>query len=134
MATLYAYVLGFSSHDWTCHKCGQRNIEQLPDPGSSSSVKHASEFDGTRAVTLPSAPTHTEHRQEIIPNVASTGRDDDAPSHPPAPTPVTPTPTMTIARNIATASRKSTRPPVILDTAICILLVLASALICRRVL
>ncbi|OAX41320.1 UBC-like protein [Rhizopogon vinicolor AM-OR11-026] len=113
------------SREWICPKCQECNLGHLPDPE-----------DG------PSSSQHTNVLQPSLPPpAAALVRLQNSSPAPVIPTPVpesdgieevdtqprlrvTPQPTR----------RSSQRPPLILDTAICVLLVLVLALLCRRVL
>ncbi|KAG0705178.1 UBC-like protein [Suillus ampliporus] len=111
------------SREWVCPQCSQSNLEHLPDPEEGPS-KHAN-------VLSPSFP----------PPAATPGVEvvQDSSIAPVIPTPVPQSDrieegTQLRMRGTPQFTRRSHRPPLILDTAICVLLVLVLALLCRRVL
>jgi len=111
------------SREWTCHKCHQCNLDHLPDP--EDPPQHSS-------ASPPSLPLPATLAEQLI---------EDSSSAPVIPTP---DPESDVIEEITTQPRlrgtmpftrpSSHRPPLILDTAICVLLVLVLALLCRRVL
>jgi len=150
------------SRDWVCQRCDRSNLECLPDPaqpndastsGSVSEVKTSSEAE----VVSPQPPESEASVPEPQVNPggadgASRSESDDttsddkttmtsvvASSHSgasSAPTPSQHTSDVHGARQaVPTSFRPShtPRPPMLLDTAICVLLVLVFALLCRRV-
>lgn len=110
------------SREWVCPQCNQCNLKHLPDPQEGPS-KHAN-------VSSPSsAPPADTAEVEVVEDSSAA--------------PVVPTPDsdrieeerQIHMRGTAQFTRRSShRPPLILDTAICVLLVLVLALLCRRVL
>ncbi|KAG7092256.1 hypothetical protein E1B28_008620 [Marasmius oreades] len=138
------------SRSWTCPHCQQTNLEILPDPVSVSTSPPSTETrEMTRSVEaesteesanpLPSQPVRTLEQPVdhsfpsqptsafadiTTPSHAQDGLESGTPSVDPIPYP--PPPTQVYS--------SSNRPPFLLDTAICVLLVLVFALICRRML
>ncbi|KAG2349381.1 UBC-like protein [Suillus weaverae] len=112
------------SREWVCPQCNQCNLKHLPDPQEGPS-KHAN-------VPSPSpAPPADTAEVEVVQN---------SPAAPVVSTPVRQSDRIEEERQnhmggTAQFTRRSShRPPLILDTAICVLLVLVLALLCRRVL
>lgn len=112
------------SREWVCPQCNQCNLKHLPDP-QEGPLKHAN-------VPSPSStPPADTAEVEVV---------QDNPAAPVVSTPVRQSDRLGEERQIhmrGTAQftrRSSHRPPLILDTAICVLLVLVLALLCRRVL
>lgn len=131
-----------------CPRCQRSNLTCLPDPSPESKpVGEATVGDGARAATsepdavvplatiapedvplpatpnLPPAPAPAE--PTLAPRRVSVQR---------APTPAPPAAAVTRAVEARTPRVSSPRPPILLDTAICVLLVLVLALICRKLL
>jgi len=107
------------SREWVCPKCHQCNLDHLPDP--EDPPQHSS-------APVPSLPLPATPPEQLI---------EDSSSAPVIPTPEGARhPQSDVIEGIATQPRRPSlhRPPLILDTAICVLLVLVLALLCRRVL
>ncbi|KAG1756278.1 UBC-like protein [Suillus paluster] len=105
------------SREWVCPQCSQSNLTHLPDPEEGPS-KHEN-------VSLP-PPTITPDvrvvQQSVIPTpIPRSDRIEEVTQH-------------RIRGTAQFMRRNPHRPPLILDTAICVLLVLVLALLCRRVL
>jgi ubiquitin-conjugating enzyme E2 J1 len=147
------------SRDWVCPRCNRSNIECLPDPpqtndvasGPTSEVKTSSEAEiiSTPAESNPAQPAESEvpvpTRAAAVDGASEVrGSEVTTPvvtsSLPSSSTPLS-TPTSVRGAHQASTtpafqpSHTSTtvRPPMLLDTAICVLLVLVFALLCRRV-
>jgi ubiquitin-conjugating enzyme E2 J1 len=112
------------SREWVCPQCNQCNLKHLPDP-QEEPLEHAN-------VTSPSSapPADTAEVEVIV---------QDNPAALVVSTPVRQSDRIEEERihmhGTAQFTRLSShRPPLILDTAICVLLVLVLALLCRRVL
>ncbi|KAJ7582919.1 non-canonical ubiquitin conjugating enzyme 1 [Mycena floridula] len=112
------------SRDWICPHCQESNLDLLPDPPSSSSVpevmRPVSEdppvSDALVDISPVSAPSATIPAGTTKPNSSEQPRASTSHSAPPP-------------------SRLSRhRPPILLDSAIFILLVLVFVIVCRRML
>ena len=116
------------SRNWVCPRCEKSNLECLPDPTPG----------GSNTETLAPDPLETTPEAEVT----EVGKDEDpdttapdpslspSPQDPPEESPVaTPIPQTVVS---ARSSVGNPRPPLLLDTAICVLLVLAFALLFRR--
>ncbi|KAF8136285.1 UBC-like protein [Boletus edulis] len=142
--------LALISREWVCPKCQQTNLECLPDP-----LQHATttlnEPMGLRG--LSRAPDQLEPPVSRPPPTPL----PPAPERSPVPEKTISDPDQAAISTLVTESRSSIvgeqdrtpsgteairgsqlpvyhRPPLLLDTAICLLLVLVVALLCRRVL
>ncbi|TFL06887.1 ubiquitin-conjugating enzyme/RWD-like protein [Pterulicium gracile] len=146
--------LAQSSRSWVCPCCEVPNLELLPDPSSSQPPPH------TLGSAAPSLPPAAEVVKAEAPTEDTTPRESSVTLTPTpttnAGTPATNTAapatttddthwsenTPPVAVAVIPASRPagespsspSSRTPVLLDTTICVLLVLLFALICRKVL
>lgn len=146
------------SREWKCPCCKQTNLELLPDvprgeslsvcpspsipptqpptpiiPRSSHGPRQSSESSiGTSSndqdVTIhtvhPSLPPTRTHSTMSLDSLASR----EEPAHPHA------VHLASVAKTPVGGTTRAHRPPLLLDTAICVLLVLTFALVCRRVL
>jgi len=137
------------SREWVCPHCKEPNMDLLPDPPSEGSTAHPSLPDNVPAEDPPLGPPASAEPPAV----------ETPTSHPP-PTDLPPESQEVIhsidalmpsgggthARPVArlAAERPSTeavptvgaarqKPPLLLDTVICALLVMAFAMICRRV-
>lgn len=149
------------SRDWVCPRCNRSNLECLPDPGQPNDVstsvtvseaKTSSEAEvvstPAEAEVVPPRPSEPEanlgsadgaSRDDTISDGRTTTTSVVRSSHSSASS--VPTPSQNIsdvhgARQAVPASFRpshTARPPMLLDTAICVLLVLVFALLCRRV-
>ncbi|KAJ6455794.1 non-canonical ubiquitin conjugating enzyme 1 [Mycena sanguinolenta] len=100
------------SRTWTCPVCREPNLALLPDPVGTSSEQSA-----------PSEP----------PAPVSTPSIPDAPlAAPPAPNSVAPPQVVDPPRPEVLQVKRQQRPPILLDTAICLILVLACGIVFRR--
>jgi ubiquitin-conjugating enzyme E2 J1 len=150
------------SRDWVCPSCNQSNLECLPDPprpddaasGSASEVKTSSEAEEVIPTPTEAVPAQSAESEVYVPTqvAAPDGADGaseqernevttpvTASSPPSAITPLLNPPGVRGARE-GTASAfhpshapATVHPPMLLDTAICVLLVLVFALLCRRI-
>jgi hypothetical protein len=146
------------SRDWVCPSCNRSNLECLPDPpqsndtatsgsGSVGEVQTSSEAEvvPTPAEAIPPQTEVSVSEREAIPGgaevVARRLESDDASSVDTSPhlsvsSAATSSQNISGSRQAGTASFRPShtpRPPMLLDTAICVLLVLVFALLCRRV-
>jgi ubiquitin-conjugating enzyme E2 J1 len=109
------------SRDWTCPHCQQTNLELLPDPPSRE--KEADQKKWGAGKTLGSH----ENGSQVTADDASTTTTEA--EHVP-----TRTTEATVVETREPEPRQSSKKPhILLDTAICILLVLLFAIICRRI-
>ncbi|KAI9508495.1 non-canonical ubiquitin conjugating enzyme 1 [Russula earlei] len=148
------------SRDWVCPRCNRSNLECLPDPPQSNDSESASEVtsssEGEIVPTPPpvmspqsvesETPVPTREADQDGDDGADRSESDDtifvvASSSTGASTPqqlngpvVHGTRPASAAPFRPSHSPTSVRPPMLLDTAICVLLVLVFALLCRRVL
>jgi len=145
------------SRDWVCPSCNRSNLECLPDPpqsndtstsgsGSVGEVQTSSEAEvvPTPAEAIPPQTEVSVSEREVIPGGAEVARrleSDDTSSvvtspHLSVSSAATSSQNISGSRQAGTASFRPShtpRPPMLLDTAICVLLVLVFALLCRRV-
>jgi len=131
--------LAVLSRNWECPHCKQTNLECLPDPPASSAETPPG--DAT-AVVLEKPPVTEEPPVTTVSDVVEPAPEETpqpSTAEPPEPEPennleqLPPVDSIPTAPSVATFSPvKSTRPPLLLDTAICVLLVLVVALLCRR--
>lgn len=147
------------SREWVCPACKQTNLDLLPDPNPLGQGRTLGEERTLLETRKPEAsdcapsiqplarggstmePEGEECSSEVqmksdrklnerhsaLPSPAAGGRQAlPIPSH-------SREPSSDAADVIRTARQRTHKPPLLLDTAICVLLVLAFALICRRV-
>ncbi|EED77604.1 predicted protein [Postia placenta Mad-698-R] len=123
------------SRNWICPRCNHSNLECLPDPLTAASPASPLDTPSTPSIrvhapipTRPSPPVSILSQRIPTPRLQSIKSDLlGRPSASPARTPDLP-----ILEAAITQSQR--RPPVMLDTAICVLLVLVLSLIARRIL
>ncbi|KAF8352367.1 non-canonical ubiquitin conjugating enzyme 1 [Amanita rubescens] len=122
--------LALASRGWTCPHCQQSNIGLLPDPTENlpevasegnlpqSSLGAAGSETPTASATTTSTITMTDQEatQTNVEYLARPSEQDAA----------------TRDAQLSSLRRHGHKPPVLLDAAICILLVLLFAIICRR--
>ena len=105
------------SRDWTCPHCQQTNLELLPDPPSREEEKKWGAGN-----TLGSMPDENESQVTADDSSATTREAEHVPTE------------ATVVEAREQEPRQSSKKPhILLDTAICILLVLLFAIICRRI-
>ncbi|KAI0062196.1 UBC-like protein [Artomyces pyxidatus] len=143
------------SREWTCPRCNRKNVECLPDPSPQAEASGEPRSDGeltlaTEAAEKPATDSHPPEPARADHDAPGPDREfghasgGNAPSdvpaaNPPAAAAAVAVATETIQRHVvantgtAYHTSGSVRPPVLLDTAICVLLVLVFALICKRV-
>ena len=140
------------SRDWVCPRCNRSNLECLPDPpqsndsstsgsGSVREVQTSSEAEvvPTPAEAIPPQPSQIEAsvpEREVIPDEAEGARrseSDDTSPHSSVSSVATSSQNIRQAGPASFRPSHTPRPPMLLDTAICVLLVLVFALLCRRV-
>ncbi|KII88954.1 hypothetical protein PLICRDRAFT_159917 [Plicaturopsis crispa FD-325 SS-3] len=156
--------LAVLSRDWICPHCQQKNIECLPDPpiggstsvaeGSSSNVAESETPASTQSSSpAPARPLESNVSESAIPTLVSEPEADVAATtsseetEPTTPAHIAPSDTRAgrpadsllvtgVSPTTAQALHRSptTRPPLLLDTVICVLLVLVFALVCRKIL
>jgi len=121
------------SRDWVCPHCQQPNLELLPDlvTERDAEVAHSEHLTSTvvpRSQTLPSDSTTVT--QNMLP---PTARDDQlVPTDFPELQHVD-TAADTHSAPVTTSDMIRSKHPVVLDTVICVLVAMAVAMICRRV-
>ncbi|KAF9228006.1 UBC-like protein [Gyrodon lividus] len=149
-------ALYFSSREWVCPRCQQTNLDCLPDPAqqAASTLNQLKQLRGLSCtedqteppVIRPASPLPTAPERSSAPETSTLGL--FAPDSPVSSTrsaepeiPITQdqessvgSHTEAIRGSPQTLHHRSHRPPLLLDTAICVLLVLVVALLCRRVL
>jgi len=142
--------LAVLSRDWVCPHCQQPNHELLPDeksetdsnnvePSESSvavvAVVAETEVEPTIALSLSPVPTTLESA-EPAGGLHNTGKHSEGSLDSDRSASSTPDSNLTApadpSRAVVSASHASVGPPLFLDAAIAVLLVLVSALICRR--
>ncbi|KAG2752724.1 UBC-like protein [Suillus brevipes Sb2] len=112
------------SREWVCPQCNQCNLKHLPDPQEGAS-KHANVSSPSSAPAADTAEVEVVQDSSAAPVVSTPDRQSDRIEEE----------RQIHMRGTAQFTRRSShRPPLILDTAICVLLVLVLALLCRRVL
>ncbi|KAJ8517553.1 hypothetical protein ONZ45_g5271 [Pleurotus djamor] len=141
------------SREWTCPHCKQTNLELLPDPPSQPEVVPAinpSDIPAqstspvsTSSTSPPSSDTSEDEPVVVhevnafMPSGGATGPSTPSPAfiaRAPRDSTLVGAPPTDEATPTASGPRRSPqRPPLLLDTAICVLLVLVFALLCRRI-
>jgi ubiquitin-conjugating enzyme E2 J1 len=152
-----SYIPFSRSREWVCPHCQQTNLQMLPDPSSechspaslsmvtdvassleanflherSPSTRSPSE---TSELTLsePDVTIHTVHPSCPPTRTHSTMSLDSLAIREESPPVFHTVHAAPLHRAPFTNSTRSRRPPLLLDTAICVLLVLTLALVCRR--
>lgn len=108
------------SREWVCPQCNQCNLEHLPDPKEGPS-KNANVLSLPLGLPADTADVEVVQDGSTATPVRQSDRiEEERQVH--------------MHGTAQLAHRSSHRPPLILDTAICVLLVLVLALLCRRVL
>ncbi|KAI9566501.1 UBC-like protein [Boletus coccyginus] len=145
--------LALLSREWVCPKCQQTNLECLPDPPhhATPTLNGAAGLRGlSRAqdqfespilrpspTPLPTPPERSFGPETTIsdpdPTVISTLVTESGPSVVEERDRI-PSHTEAVRGSSLVIHHRSHRPPLVLDTAICVLLLLVVALLCRRVL
>ena len=118
------------SRNWVCPRCEKSNLECLPDPTP----------EGPNLETVASDPPQTTPEAEMIQTAKDEAPDttvsDLSSSSTPQGPPETPSvAAIPIVQQTTVTTRSpvgNPRPPLLLDTAICVLLVLTVALLFRR--
>ncbi|KAJ7273504.1 ubiquitin-conjugating enzyme/RWD-like protein [Mycena haematopus] len=101
------------SRSWTCPICRESNLSLLPDPV------------GTGTSSLPEQPAPSEQPAPVsIPDAALTA--------PPAPNSAVSRQVVDPPRAQVLQVKRQQRPPILLDTAICLILVLVCGIVFRR--
>jgi len=134
------------SREWVCPHCKESNLKLLPDPGSGNT--ESSSLVPSQGASSPAAkdsvPSDCPTPQPSDPNVPLDTTSnaalsvDTSPAGNSASSPYTPVPATSdnshISRDypVSSTGRNTHRAPLLLDTTICVLLVLVCALICRR--
>ena len=118
------------SRGWVCPRCEKSNLECLPDPTPGSSNPETVVPDPPQ--TIPEVGVIQAVEDETPDTNVSDSPSPQTPQDPPeasvaAAIPAVPQTTVTTRSPVA-----NPRPPLLLDTAICVLLVLAVALLFRR--
>lgn len=146
------------SRDWVCPRCNRSNLECLPDPaqsndsstsGSVSEVQTSSEAEvvptPAEAIALQSSQTEAlvSEREANPDRAEGAGRMESDNTTSVVTSPHSSASSVTTSSQNVSGSRQAgpapfrpshpARPPMLLDTAICVLLVLVFALLCRRV-
>ncbi|KAI9455608.1 non-canonical ubiquitin conjugating enzyme 1 [Lactarius psammicola] len=141
------------SRDWVCPRCNQSNIQSLPDPPQPNDSVSASASASPSTTTTTEEKTSAEADAKVesptpIPMRTATQSDDAGRETEVAANGVTSSSSPASAyrgghqvgpaapslhHQTRTHATTTVRPPMLLDTAICVLLVLVFALLCRRV-
>ncbi|KAI0029834.1 ubiquitin-conjugating enzyme/RWD-like protein [Vararia minispora EC-137] len=133
------------SRDWCCPRCGKSNVESLPDPPEHSgghTLGEAPKGEAPKATESSPAPARTQSEPSAQVRAAPTTESASSPPPPPQPLPVPqppPRPAVTAMANTTNMQRPtlvppSARPPLLLDVAIGVFIVLILALVAKRVL
>jgi len=132
------------SREWVCPHCQQTNLDMLPDPTDiNSTLNDISDpaspppVKTNESVIVEEIPTTTPSPLPTSSRVEAGGAMDTAgpqgsDSGPATFVNVVDTPAGRAQPLVVNMRRSSLKPPMLLDTAICILLVLLFAIICRR--
>ncbi|KAJ7905283.1 UBC-like protein [Mycena olivaceomarginata] len=112
------------SRSWTCPICNEPNLALLPDPPGPNSV------DSGRTLSSPSTTEKPAPPEPLAPVSASATIPDGV--VPPAPDLVAAPQVINAPRTQTLQVKQSQRPPILLDTAICLILVLACGIVFRR--
>lgn len=120
------------SKEWVCPHCQQPNLELLPDPSpeseASTSAKNLESPEVSNNVPERAQPLNVAIDQppalESSPTASPRGVNDTKER--------TVVPTLRTSVVLEPSRRSSHKPPLLLDTAICVLLVLVFGIICRR--
>jgi len=118
------------SRNWVCPRCERTNIECLPDPTPG----------GLNPETVIPRPLGTNSEREVsqatkdqvLYTAVTNSSPPPSPQEPPGELLTTTVPIVSQNRVINRSPVSDPRPPLLLDTAICVLLVLALALLFRR--
>ena len=118
------------SRNWVCPRCEKTNLECLPDP-SPGGPSYETTIPGPLETNLEA--TVAQVAKDQVPHMAVTDLSPPTPprDHPEESLPAT-VPNVTQVTVITRSPVGDPRPPLLLDTAICVLLVLALALLFRR--
>ncbi|KAJ7219078.1 UBC-like protein [Mycena pura] len=110
------------SRSWVCPHCRQSNLELLPDPVDGRTI--GSTPGGRTIGSTPGAAA--------APVAADVDSRAAPPSNPAAPSLINPTADRITPTQVSQTKVQQRRPPLLLDTAICIILVLVCAIVVRR--
>ncbi|KAJ7109168.1 ubiquitin-conjugating enzyme/RWD-like protein [Mycena epipterygia] len=115
------------SRTWICPHCRESNLDLLPDPVDATSLGTTSEMEQaappepsapvSALTSIPDAALATQHAPNSVASPAFIDRVAERP-----------------AAQISRPNSKRQRPPILLDTAICVILVLVCGIVFRRVL
>ncbi|KAJ6623420.1 hypothetical protein B0H10DRAFT_2009635 [Mycena sp. CBHHK59/15] len=109
------------SRTWVCPHCRGSNLDLLPDPVDGPMIEAAAE---KAAEAKPIGPPSVSEAAVTVPVVNLT---------PPAPDVASPAFVANVAEGAAVGMRpRRPRPPLLLDTAICFILVLVCGIVFRR--
>ncbi|KIK59655.1 hypothetical protein GYMLUDRAFT_244881 [Collybiopsis luxurians FD-317 M1] len=112
------------SRDWVCPHCQQSNLELLPDPPSTSE---------TVSVTIPTVQGESSPSPPAIQAAEELTATSDRPSTPVS-VPIVSSQSPTAVNNPPAPTISHSRPPVLLDALIGLILALVFALLFRRIL
>lgn len=120
------------SRDWVCPHCQQSNLDILPDPPTGQENGPSSSIPPPVESTLAALPEHNDaSSMNSVGPQSEEAEDEVAQETSLSVTERIPSPTIP-EHNANGLSPQPRRPPVLLDTAICFLLVLVFALLCRK--
>jgi len=137
--------LALTSRGWTCPHCQQSNVGLLPDPPRTTEnppeITSEGNLPPSSLAALITTPSDEDARSETPTASSTTSSSGDHSGA--ADEEATPTNMEYLARpseqdaatrdaQLSSLRRRGHKPPVLLDAAICILLVLLFAIICRR--
>lgn len=100
------------SREWVCPQCQRTNLELLPDPVPAAEQQERTEEAGQREEPKPEERPRESTGEEGGLGEVAVARTEGA--------------------EVEGKAGKVVRPPVVLDGAICVVLVLLFALLCRR--
>ena len=118
------------SRNWNCPRCEKSNLECLPDPAPGGSNPQTVVSDPPQ--TTPEVEVERPAKDEAPDTTVSTSSPSPSLQDPPEEPPAANTPIVTQTAITTRSLVDNPRPPLLLDTTICVLLVLALSLLFRR--
>ncbi|KJA27417.1 hypothetical protein HYPSUDRAFT_179443 [Hypholoma sublateritium FD-334 SS-4] len=135
------------SREWTCPICDTTNLDLLPDPSPDvqmsnttsesqvipSSAEEATETEAAAEGTVPDRQVSMSSDAVSTTQTINLDSPSSASRSPIVQTALsTPSPTPRV-QNVVRAHQSSQKPPLLLDSAICVLVVVVFTIICRRI-
>ena len=118
------------SRNWLCPRCEKSNLECLPDPALGGSNAQTVVPDPPQ--TIPEAEVKQPEKDDASDTTVFASSPSPPPQDPPEEPPAATTPIVSQTAITIRSPVGNPRPPLLLDTAICVLLVLALSLLFRR--